>query len=79
MEYHVKLTAPVADLAAIAAAIEALDPAAQVDIDRPKQHLRVAAQLEASELKRLLDRAGYPVQPNQIAQQPSICCGGCGG
>jgi len=79
MEFHVQLTKPVADLTLIATALEALDPAAQVDVDPRKRQLRVAAHLEAADVLRVLQRAGYPVLPQEIAQQPSICCGGCGG
>jgi copper chaperone CopZ len=79
MEYHIRLTQPLADLRPIEAALQAIDPVAQVDIDKPKQNLRVAAYIEAAELVTVLSEAGYPVLPQQIVQLPSICCGGCGG
>jgi len=79
MEYHIKLTKPLADLGAIEAELQTIDPAAQIDVDKPKQHLRVAAHMEVPELVSALDRAGYPVLPHQVIQLPSICCGGCGG
>ena len=79
MEYHVRLGKALADLAPIEAELRAVDPMAQVDIDTPKEHLRVAAHLEPAELVSALDRAGYPVLPHQVVQLPSICCGGCGG
>ncbi len=79
MEFQVKLAHPIADLAIIEDAIRAFDPAAQIDIDRPGRILRVAASIEASGLVILLKDAGCPVDPLQIVQLPSICCGGCGG
>ena len=79
MEFHVRLTHPIADLATIEDAIQTFDPAAQIDIDKLGQNLRVAAFVEASELVSLLNRAGYQVNPLQVVQLPSICCGGCGG
>lgn len=79
MEFHVRLTHPIADLTTIEDAIRTLDPAAQIDIDKPGQNLRVAAYVEATELVSLLNCAGYPVNPLQVVQLPSICCGGCSG
>lgn len=79
MEFHVRLTNPITDLASIEDAIQAFDPAAQIDIDKLGQNLRVAAFVEATELVSLLDRAGYRVNPLQVVQLPAICCGGCGG
>lgn len=79
MEFHVRLTHPIADFRMIEDAIRTLDPAAQIDIDKPGQKLRVAAYVEAAELVSLLNRAGYPVNPLHVVQLPSICCGGCGG
>ena len=79
MEYHVKLTHPVTDITLIEDAIQSLDPAAQIDIDTPSQALRVAGYLEATDLVALLNRSGCPVEPQQVVQLPSMCCGGCGG
>ena len=79
MEYHIRLAQPLADIRHIEAALQAIDPAAQVDMDKPKAHLRVAASIDPPELMRALDEAGFAVLPHQILQLPSICCGGCGG
>ena len=79
MEYHIRLTSPPADLGRIEAEVQAIDPAAQIDVDKSKQHLRVAAHVEAAELVCVLARAGYPVLAHDVVQLPSICCGGCGG
>lgn len=79
MEFHVRLTQPIADLATIEDAIQTFDPAAQIDVDKLGQNLRVAAFVEGSDLVSLLNRAGYQVNPLQVVQLPSICCGGCGG
>lgn len=79
MEFHVTLIEPVANLAVIEDAILAFDPAAQIDVDKLGQTLRVAAFVEAAELVSLLDQAGYPVDASQVVELPAICCGGCGG
>lgn len=79
MEFHVTLIQPVADLAAVADAVRAIDPVGQVDIDKPGKTLRVAAHVEASELVSVLSGAGCAVSDSQVVQLPSICCGGCGG
>ena len=72
MEFHVRLAQPIADLATIEDAIQTFDPAAQIDIDKLGQNLRVAAYVEASELVSLLHRAGCQVNPLQVVQLPSI-------
>ena len=79
MEYHIRLTAPPADIRHIESVLQAIDPAALVDIDKHKAHLRVAASIDTADLMSALDDAGFPVLPNQIIQLASVCCGGCGG
>lgn len=79
MEYHVTLTGLVPDLHSIDQTIRTADPAALVDLDRSNRQLRIAAAVGSAELLSLLGRAGLNVTRAQIAAQPSVCCGGCGG
>ena len=79
MEFHVTLTGPSPDLRAVNDAICGVDPAAVVDIDAASQTLRVAASVTAAELVSLIGQAGYPIAQHQVAQLPSVCCGGCSG
>ena len=79
MEFHIALSGASPDLASFRAAVAELDPAAVVDIDPFGQHLRVAASLSARELHDAARVSGWPLAENQIAPQPSVCCGGCGG
>lgn len=79
MEFHVDGIAAAADMAAIATAIQTIDPAAVIDIDPETHALRVSAALQPGDLARALSTSGHPVDPLQIMQLPSNCCGGCGG
>lgn len=79
MEFHVKLNRPIADLAVIEDAIRELDPSAQVDIDPEGSKLRVSTWVDAPSLITVVGKAGYPIDPLQVTQLPSVCCGGCGG
>ena len=79
MEFHIEIHDLRPDVAAINAAIGAIDPAAVADIDAAGATLRIAALIESPELIQLLSQAGFPVSPRQLTQLPSICCGGCGG
>ena len=79
MEFHIKLTASIADLSAIENAIHEVDSSALVDVDPAGKMLRVATWFDADRLVSLIRQAGYPVDPLQVTQLPSICCGGCGG
>ena len=79
MEFHVSLAGGAPDLDAIGAALRDLDPAALLDVDAAGSTLRIAGALSAGEVIALLATAGCPVQPRQVRQLPSICCGGCSG
>ena len=79
MEFHIKLTGSIADLGTIEDAIRELDSSALVDVDPAGKMLRVATWFDADRLVSLIRQAGYPVDPLQVTQLPSICCGGCGG
>jgi hypothetical protein len=79
MEFRIELGNAATDVGAIDKVVRAADPAASVDMDSASATLRVAAALDAFDLVRLLDQAGYPVTHRQVRQLPSVCCGGCGG
>lgn len=79
MEYHIEISGPAPDLAAVEDALLAADPSAVADIDPASPTLRVATCVDARQLVVLLGQAGYPVTPRQVTQLPSICCGGCSG
>ena len=79
MEFHIKLDAVPADADIVREAIQAIDPAALVDIDPSGQSLRVAAAVDAGELLSVIRQAGYAVDADRVSQVPSVCCGGCGG
>ncbi len=78
MEFHVRASRPLPPLLVIEDALLAHDPAAVVDID-PAQGLRVSAIIDAAQLVALLNDIGGAVEPGEVEQQPSVCCGGCGG
>ena len=78
MEFHITMPGPI-DPGAIEHALQASDPSAIVDIDPATGVLRVASSLEITQLVAVLNVAGYPLHRAQVAQAPSICCGGCGG
>lgn len=79
MEFHIKTLGLNPDLAAINAALAAVDPLAMADIDPADGTLRVAAELGSPEVLELLTRAGYPVTWRQLEAMPAVCCGACGG
>lgn len=78
MEFHVRLASPLQELAMLENAITAFDPAAVVDLDASGL-LRVNAAVDAAQLVALAAQAGYVVAPEDVMQQPSVCCGGCSG
>lgn len=79
MEFHITLASRMPDLDAIETAICSFDPSAVVDIDASGQLLRVAAALDQDQLIALMGQAAFQVDPHQIHQVPSTCCGGCSG
>jgi len=79
MEFHVRIAATPVDVEAIEAGLLALDPAGLIDLDPASRLLRVSTLMAPDELATVLAAAGYPVALNAIEQQPSVCCGGCGG
>lgn len=79
MEFRIEITGPAPDPRVIEDTIRAIDPAALVDIDPDCQALRVATLVGTHELAGLITQAGYRVDPAQVRQLPSTCCGGCSG
>ena len=79
MEFHIDIPGAAPDPRAIEDAIRDVDPAALVDIDPPSPTLRIATSVDARQLVALISQAGYRVDPAQVRQLPSICCGGCSG
>lgn len=79
MEYHIPVCTPLAAFGAIDDAIRDADPAALVDIDPAGTTLRISTLLPRARVAGLVTAAGYPVEPAQVRQLPSICCGGCSG
>jgi hypothetical protein len=79
MEFNIRLSGPAPQIGAIEQALHAVDPAALVDIDPDGHTLRVAASIDAAQLVSLINQAGHKVATHQVAQAPSICCGGCSG
>lgn len=78
MEFHVRASKPLPPLAVIEDALLAFDPASVVDLDT-RLGLRVNAAISAAELRDLLNEVGGAVEPAEVEQQPSVCCGGCSG
>ena len=79
MEFHIRMDGVMPDPGVVEDVIRGLDPSALVDVDPAGDFLRVAMAANAVELLALLNRAGYPVAPEQVVQLPSTCCGGCSG
>lgn len=79
MEFHIDLASQAVNLDQVGHALRAIDPAALVDLALDGRTLRVAAGLAAPELRGLLQAAGLSLEPGQVLQTPSVCCGGCGG
>jgi len=80
MEYRIELfgaTVPTSET--LDALIEAEDAGAVSDLDRAGRVWRVNTVLAANELRNLLARVGCRVEPSQVRQLPSVCCGGCSG
>lgn len=79
MEFHVALTTAAPDAALVRDALFDLDPSAVVDLDMSGTVMRISASAKIDELVIVLHQAGWPVAAQDVAQLPSICCGGCGG
>lgn len=79
MEFHIARDARTPEIAALENALLEHDAAAVIDLDAADGVLRLSTWLEASQVREILGRSGWALQPDRIVQQPSVCCGGCGG
>lgn len=78
MQYIVSV-APPPDLPRLEAAVQAVDPAALLDLDPAGDALRIATWMTPDELGSTLADAGLALADDALVQLPSECCGGCGG
>ena len=79
MEFHISRDARMPEIAVLEDALLEHDTAAVIDLDAEGGIVRLSTWLETSQLLEVLGRAGWALQPDRIEQQPSVCCGGCGG
>ena len=79
MEFQIDIAGRPADLGAIAAVLQRLDPSALADRDPSRPVLRIETQLGTQDLIGALHEAGCEVPPQAVFRKPSACCGGCGG
>lgn len=79
MDYEIALGGRTTDLAAINDALRAADPAALADLHPTGSPLRISTSLSAAEIAPLLATTGLDTPVDAVQQQPSTCCGGCGG
>jgi len=79
MEFHIARDPGMPDIGVIEGAILDQDPAAVIDLDPAGGTVRLSTWMESRQLLAVLGRAGWKLQPERIDQQPSPCCGGCGG
>jgi copper chaperone CopZ len=66
-------------LSAVTRAVKALDSQALVDVDLAAKRVRVEGAMDAAEVIRALDAAGYAAGPvtaqPQVARKTGGCCG----
>jgi len=79
MEFHIDRDACMPDISVLEAALLEHDAAAVIGLDAADGVLRLSTWLEAGQLLEVLGQAGWTLQPDRVVQQPSVCCGGCGG
>ena len=79
MEFLYRITDQAPDLNALERAIANLDPAVVLDTDVSGNAIRISTSLTEQSLLACLRLAGVPATLQDIEQQPSVCCGGCGG
>ena len=77
MEFALATHAGLPDLALLERAVQALDPAALLDLDAAGTTLRIATLLPAPALLQCLAEAGVSSIGTRLRQLPSVCCGGC--
>jgi hypothetical protein len=74
MEYHIDMAGTMPDLRAIEDVLYDLDSAVIVAMARDGN-----TYIPMADLLGLIKQAGCQVEPPQVVELPSICCGGCGG
>ena len=81
MQYHIRIKQQVQPqaIAALAQTIVDLDPAAVLDFHSAREWLSVATCLPRAELAHLCLQAGHAPKHDELVEEPSGCCGGCGG
>jgi len=79
MEFSLRIAGRVPDLVAIGRELAAVDPSVLFDLAANGQSVRISTVATAQELLDCLHAAGVDAAIDDIAQLPSVCCGGCGG
>lgn len=79
MEFHIQFGDTRVDIESIEQRLLDLDPAGMVDLDLVSGRLRVSTLAPLRAVAGVLAAAGHQVALHDIQQQPSACCGGCGG
>lgn len=78
MEYALSCPSP-AFVASVKEAILQEDPSACIDVEPSSGAMRVATVLDVRSLAAVIRGSGITIDDADIAQRPSICCGGCSG
>lgn len=79
MEFHIALTDGAPDPAQVQDAMFDIDPMAVVDLDMSGLVMRISSTTAVADLIEVLRHLGWILAPQQVVQQPTICCGGCSG
>lgn len=79
MEFHIALVDGSPDPGVVQDVLFDVDPTAVVDLDMSGLVMRISSSATAADVIEVLRRTGWFVAPDQVVQQPSICCGGCSG
>ncbi|WP_426687504.1 hypothetical protein [Rhodanobacter ginsengiterrae] len=79
MEFHIALVDASPDPGVVQDALFDVDPTAVVDLDMSGLVMRISSSANVTDLIEVLRHVGWTVAPEQVAQLPSICCGGCSG
>jgi hypothetical protein len=79
MEFHIALTDACPGPNVIQDVMFDVDPNAVVDLDMRGLVMRISSYVTVGDLIEVLRRTGRTVAPEQVAQLPTICCGGCSG
>ncbi|CAM0999116.1 HMA domain-containing protein [Rhodanobacter sp. Root179] len=79
MEFHIALVDASPEPGVVQDALFDIDPTAVVDLDMSGLVMRISSSATVTDLVEVLGQVGWTVAPAQVAQQPTICCGGCSG